>query len=354
MSKYTDKVKGSLLAAALGDGLGAFTECMRYGAVDDRFSTLPPSKHRGSLEFTDYTALRLVLYDAILSGEINAWSFANQWRRKVVDPKVFWTSELYVTALLNMGQDPHRVGYGNLIADNAAMASDPFGTLYPCLDEVAALRAFETMGVCQAGIGLEGAMAVAAAVSSSMHVEPRMDDVVHAAGRHVGEDMKARIEKAVTIAKKYEDPRKQLYENMLVEDGTSELVWNDVTAKPPVEMAKRLVDLSVGNDEVSMGISPLEVVPIAIAYAVKGEKNAIKAIKEAAAFGRDSDTISGIAGAILGAYHGAEAFPNGTFNLLPRSLLDRAEEISLSMEPISRKALDTLAGSVKESSALFV
>jgi ADP-ribosylglycohydrolase len=353
MSRYTDKVKGSLLAAALGDGLGAFTECLHFTAVDERFSELPPPTQRGIVEFTDDTALRLVLYDTILSGELNAWSFAELWKRSVVDPRVFWTSELYVTALLNMGQDPHRVGYGNLLADNAAMAADPIGILYPYLDEMAALRAFETFSLCQAGIGLEGAMAVAAAVSSSMAVEPSMDEVVNAAGRHVGQEMRTRVEKAVTIARKQEDPRKQFYNEMLVEDGTSELVCNDMTATPPVEMARRLVELGVSKKEVSMGISPLEVVPIGIAYAVKGERDAIKAIKEAATFGRDSDTISGIAGAILGAYHGEEAFPKETFNILPQSLLERAEEISLSIEPISRKALGSVAENAKISSQLF-
>jgi ADP-ribosylglycohydrolase len=233
------------------------------------------------------------------------------------------------------------------------MAADPFGTMYPCLDELSALRAFETMSICQAGVGLEGAMAVAAAVSCSMHVEANMEDVVLAAGRHVGEDMKSRIEKAVAIVTKDDDPRKQLYEEILVEDGTSDLVWNDVIATPPVEMSRRLVELGVTRRDISMGISPLEVVPVAIAYATKGEKEPVKAMKDAAAFGRDSDTISGIAGAILGAYHGAQAFPKGTFNLLPRTLLSRAEEICVSMEPLAQKLVGALTVNLKDSNELF-
>jgi ADP-ribosylglycohydrolase len=353
MSKYTDKVKGSLLAAALGDGLGAFSECLHYETVEKKVQSFPPHGHTGIVEYTDDTALRLALYEAILSGGVNAWSFANQWKSNVVDPKVFWISELYVTALLGMGEDPHRTGQGNLIADNAAMAADPFGTMYPCLDEVAALRAFETMSICQAGIGQEGAMAVAAAVSISMRLETSMDDVVDAAGRHVGRDMKSRIEKTLSIVAETDDPRKQLYKEMLVEDGTSDLVWNEMIAKPPIEMSRRLVNLGVSRSEISMGISPLEVVPVAIAYAVKGEKEPVRAIKDAAAFGRDSDTISGIAGAILGAYHGAEAFPKDTFNVLPRTLLTRAAEISVGMQPIAQKNLDRYAASLNESKRLF-
>ena len=353
MSKYGDKVKGSLLAAALGDGLGAFAECLHYETVDRKIRSFPPSGHVGCVEYTDDTTLRLVLYDAILSGQVDAWSFAEKWKGGVVDPKVFWISELYVTALLGMGEDPHRIGHGNLTADNAAMAADPFGTTYPCLDETAALRAFETMSICQAGVGQEGGMAVAAAVSCAMRPEPDMDEIIESAGKYVGRDMKSRIEKALAIVGEREDPRKQLYEEMLVEDGTADLVWNEMITNPPVEMSRRLVDMRLNRNEISMGISPLEVVPIAIAYAAKGKKKPLKAIKSAAAFGRDSDTISGISGAILGAYHGAKAFPKSTFNILSKTLLARAEEISTAMQPIAQKNINTYLTALRESEQLF-
>jgi len=202
-------------------------------------------------------------------------------------------------------------------------------------------------------VGQEGGMAIAAAVSSSMRLEPNIDDVVDSAESHVGRDMKSRIEKALAIVGGGEDPRKQLYEEMIIEDGTADLVWNEMVATPPIEMSKRLVDLGVERKEISMGISPLEVVPIAIAYAANGVKYPVKAVRDAATFGRDSDTISGIAGAIVGAYHGAENFPKGTFNVLTKSILGRAEEIANAMEPIARRNVDTYLANLEESKQLF-
>ncbi len=331
-----------MLAAALGDALGSFGECLHYKTVDRKYSILPPREFNGTIAYSDDTALRLVLYDTILSSNINAFTFADEWGRRVVDNRVYWTSELYVTSMISMGEDPHRIGHGNLLGDNAAMASDPIGTLYPCFDELAALRTYETMSVCQSGKGLEGAMAVAAAVSKSMAPEPTIDDVVEAAGKWVSKELKSKIENAVSIISSTGDPRERLYEELTVQDGLTDLIRNEINCPIPVESAKRLKQLELEDEDVSMGISPFEVVPIAIGYLTRGKDNPLDAIKEAAYFGRDCDTIAGITGAILGAFHGESCLSDSYLSLLPAELIARANQIAIKMSGRARQVAESI------------
>ena len=351
MSTYTEKAEGSLLTAAVGDALGAFAECLHYKAVDKRRS-VPPVGRRGTLEYTDDTSLRLVIYDTMLETQIDAHELAKRWKENVVDSRVYWTSELYVSAMISMGHDPHQIGYTNILDDNAAMVADPFGVLYPCLEELAALRAYETLSLCQSGVGLEGAMAVAASVSASMFPEPNMDDVLEAAERYVGGEMKRRIERAVAIVERKSDPRQLLYREIIVEDDTAELVWSDLKSAHPSEMNQRLAELKLRREEISMGISPLEVVPVAIAYAVRGKRGALDALKSAASFGRDSDTIAGIAGSILGAFHGKKILQIAR-TILPCGIVERSKEISMRLQKAASNNVLRMSSTTDSAKRLF-
>jgi len=352
MSSYTEKAQGSLLAAALGDGLGAFTECLHYRAVDKRIRTLPPKGQTGPVEYTDDTSLRLILYETMLETKIDAHELAKRWKERVVDGRVYWTTELYVSAMICMGRDPHQIGYSNLIGDNAAMVADPFGVLHPCFDELAALRAYETLSLCQSGPGLEGAMAVAAAVSAAMSPEPSMDDVLEAAKGHVGGEMKRRIERAVAIAGRNGDPRQLLYREIAVEDGTSDLVWSDLQSERPSDMNQRLAGLKLRREEVSMGISPLEVVPVALAYAVRGRRAVLDSLKSAASFGRDSDTIAGITGSILGAFHGRKILKTAR-EMLPVGLVQKSKDISAGLQKLTRNDYSRTSRTIAAQRRLF-
>lgn len=345
MSLYTDKLQGSLLAAALGDALGSFGECMHYRTVDRKYSALPPRRYRGRIPYSDDTALRLVLYDTIISSGLNAFNFANYWKRKVVDNRIYWTSELYVTSMILMGEDAHRIGHGNMLGDNAAMAADPIGMLYPGFDELAALRAFETMSVCQSGKGLEGAMAVAAAVSKACTPRTDLDEVVDSSRRWVSRAVRRRIDNAVAIASSTGDPRRRLYDAAIVEDGLTDQIRSEIDSVRPVESARRLLNLELRDQDISMGISPLEVVPIAIGYAARGRKKPLSAIVEAARFGRDCDTISGIAGAILGAINGRSLLPTNYLRLLPNELLATARRIAPRMATEAKQTLRSVSQS---------
>ena len=342
------------MAAALGDSLGSFGECLHYQTIDRKYPILPPEGYNNGVCYSDDTALRLVLYDTILDSDVNAHSFAEHWARRVVDNQVYWISELFVTTLILMRDDPHEIGHKNLLGDNAAMAADPIGALYPTLDEVAALRAYETMSVCQSGKGLEGAMAVAAAVARSMTPECSIDEIVEASGKWVSKNMKDRIEKAVSIAGSSIDPRKELYDTLLVEDGLTDLIRNEISSPTPLSNTARLTNLHVSNEDISMGISPFEVVPIAIGYAAKNTADPVEAIREAARFGRDCDTIAGITGAILGAFHGTKSLQqNHSIALLPQELLVKANEIAYGMHSKASRVIDSLMERTDLTTTLF-
>jgi len=166
--------------------------------------------------------------------------------------------------------------------------------------------------------------------------------------------MKDRIEKAVSIAGSSIDPRKELYDTLVVEDGLTDLIRNEISSPTPISSTARLTNLHVSNEDISMGISPFEVVPIAIGYATRNTADPVEAIREAARFGRDCDTIAGITGAILGAFHGTKLLQqNQSIGLLPQELLVKANEIAYGMHSKASRVIDSLMERTDLTTTLF-
>jgi ADP-ribosylglycohydrolase len=301
MSKtIRDKILGCISGAAIGDAMGTPAEFLHHRAVKKYFGEIKDM--RFGARFSDDTLLRMLTYRTIIEkgGRIDAWDMASSWKARVLPNDDYWVTELFISAELNMGVSPRDSGFHNIEADDAAMAIDPIGVVNCCSPRNAAVDARDIAAVSQKGKEVEAAIAVAAAVAQAFDADVTTDGVVEAARSFSGQVMARRIERALAVvgstsslAKTYD----KLYEEVGIQDG-SEMIVKTWRANDP--KLKRY-----SSDEISLGVSAAEVVPVALAFFHMSNGDPFKTLKKCVGYGRDSDTLAGIAGAVAGAFKGA-------------------------------------------------
>ncbi len=309
LSVGLSKIKGSIFGGAIGDALGGPLEPFDTQFIDQHFGgrveTLvdyyPEGPHwyfygcpKGTV--TDDTILKNVLCLAIIrhGGRINArqfaWVFAREMRSDyfVRSKGQLWPGEaaIWFKLYITLGQpfeeillmpDARELGHGNLPACDAAMMIPPIGLVNPGDPFQAAMDAVDVSSVLQSGVSATAPSAVAAAVAVAMIPGASLGDVLDAAVENTDAQTAQRISQAVDLARDAAGPaefKKRFHETMLV----------------------KIADV-------------LEVVPAAFGLLALAEGDFRQTVIEGANFGRDCDTIAGIAGSVSGALNGFEALP---------------------------------------------
>lgn len=309
MSIGMSKIRGSLYGGAIGDAMGGplepfDTEFIKEnfnGGVNTLVDYYPEGTHwyfYGSPKgtYTDDTILKNVLCMAIIThqGRINASQFARVYvetmkRDYFVRPKgQLWPGEaaIWFKLFITLDQpykeillmpDARQLGLGNLPACDAAMMISPIGLINPGDPFQAALDAVEVSSVIQSGISATAPSAIAAAVSVAMLPSANISAIIDAAIQNTDTQTSDKISQAVELARRCKDGaefKRRFYEKLLVKTA-------DV----------------------------LEVVPASFGILALTEGEYIQTVIQGANFGRDCDTIAGIAGSISGALNGFEALP---------------------------------------------
>jgi ADP-ribosylglycohydrolase len=320
------KVAGAIGGALIGDSMGSSVEFLHYKAVLRRYGQVRNLESSGG-QLTDDSYLRLSIYSAIIEkhGRINAVDASRKWLTDVAPNKKFWVTELFTSAQLHMGVSPRTTGLHNIPANDAAMAIDPVGVVNCCNPVNAAMDARDVAGICQNGVELDAAMAVAASVASSFEEDVVVDDIIDSALKWCGSALSSKIAAALKITGASTNPvnaYKRLYEEIAVNDGSDTIVklWRKGDQKIK----------GLRKNEVSLGISSTEALPVALGFIYMFKGQPIETITACVNYGRDSDTIAGIAGSIAGAYKGVSH--------LDSTLLRKVENAnSLSIQSLARK-----------------
>ncbi|MDR3360062.1 MAG: ADP-ribosylglycohydrolase family protein [Bifidobacteriaceae bacterium] len=296
------RAHGALAGLALGDALGMPTQSMPRDAIAERFgpiSTLvdapadqpvAPGLPAGSV--TDDTAQALLLARLLIEGggQVSPDSFAaalRQWEREMVargSADLLGPSTKAALVALEAGQDSSRSGQLGT-TNGAAMRIAPVGIVHgPGVGLWQAVRDVTSV-THGSSLGLAGAYAVAAAVAHGIDSgEPRDAVIAGIAAAHfaggrgtwvAGADIAARFDALAPLARGLSD---QAFASFLYQ-----VVGTSIQSQESVVSAFLLVDRFASQ--------PYE------------------ALKMAAGLGGDTDTIGSIAGAILGASHGLQAFP---------------------------------------------
>lgn len=327
---FYEKTYGCLAGVLLGDAMGMPTEMLTpeeikeyYGTITTFVRAIPehPSNVLEPGSITDDSLQTLFIINFILKYdqiEMNAFSTEmKKWasQEKILEKHFFGPStKKAITRLLN-NEDPRETGNRN-VTNGAAMRIAPIGVINVGNIKQAVYDAIEvTMPTHGGQPSIEGAAAIAAAISNAMNKDSSIESIVNASlsgvklasklglgKKVVSPSVEKRIKMAIKIAKQYKDV---------------------------FRIARELYDI------IGFGMHIAETVPAAIGMFVGSKGNPIKAITAIVNTGGDTDTIASIVGAISGAYRGISAF-NMTY-------IKKIEQINnIDLEKLSKKLVQKI------------
>ncbi len=289
-TQILSKAHGCLLGGLIGDAMGTPTENLEPAAIHERFGWVDDFSGDG----TDDSILKYLLCDALIAtdGYATADDWAVAWlaqRAQITGPKQnrFFVSVKQTLTKLSAGYLPRLASIGNLASSSSAMSIAPVGIVNAGHPRAAAVQAQELGSLIHTGdvaFCQDGAAAIAAAVAAAFCADATVENVLDAAVRYLkplsGAEVRDLITEALALAQAtgdYEAFRSAYHERF----------------RRPIACDTR------------------ETVPATMALCWLAKGNPRDAIIYGANFGRDTDTIATMAGAICGALTGVAGLPAG-------------------------------------------
>jgi ADP-ribosylglycohydrolase len=326
-----DRAIGCLTGAAVGDALGGATEGWTPDQIRERWGgwvtgIVPPYHenwrtarpiapyHKGDGHITDDTLMTHLLvevYDEVRR-HLTAYDMADHVvPRMIGEPR--WIPELeaealplqrlflaekYVALRLHWAHaDPREAGTGNAVNCGAAMYMAPVGVVNAADPEGAYAEAIDLSGAHQSSYGREAAGVMAGCVAAAMAPGASADSVITTAIDLAHDGTKAAITAVVEVAR---------------QGGH----WTDAVASGMLRAAVAPYD-TVGDDYRDQGLGArrpsrvhsIEELPVALGLLHMAGGDWTDSVLGGVNYGRDSDSVAAMAGAIAGALGGREAVP---------------------------------------------
>jgi len=280
--------------------MGRPTELLfNYQRIEKKYGKVHGLVGRHAGAVTDDTRLSLTVADAIIDRGrmITADELIDFWKdhpdfkwskflKSYNRNEGYWFGEHIVAFAGRLGVPGKYTGYLNassLFAGNeAAMIMAPVGIVLRRRPAIAAKEARELARACIIGPGAEMAGAWAAAISAAIFEKATVDKVIEAALDNATERILPYLKKALDVVEGSDDVfevRPGLYKACL----------------RPIQVDAR------------------ETVPVALAMFKVAGGDPMTAVVGGANFGRDSDTIAGMAGLLSGALSGVNAIDPGIY-----------------------------------------
>jgi len=325
--RLEDRFAGCILGGAIGDALGSSTEgrtppeiVERFGGrVEDfapPFGPKPDGKHKGDGNITDDTLMTLALCRAYLAkgGQLEAHDMATYLLPEIVD-KPTWVPEFnrqmllldrlfyperYLYLRLRLASaNPREAGIGNMVNCGAAMYAAPVGLMNACDPALAYHRAIGLFSAHQHSYGLEAAGVMAACVAEALRSSATVDRIVDVALQYAKDGTRQAIEAVIEAA------------HTAPADDESACQRHLRAAVEPFDTVKGGVQEFTRGGGYPSQVHSIEELPLALAYLVLSKGDYRSAVLGAINYGRDSDSIASMVGAIIGARVGRNALPKG-------------------------------------------
>lgn len=323
------KTIGVIAGAAVGDALGGSTEGHSIEAIRERFG--------GFVEgiegpfYPDYAAARPIapyykgdghitddsmMVESVISvyekvrDHLDAFSFAQHIITELIE-KVRYIPELQRETLLihrlyyaekwllqrlHLGKvDPREAGVGNMVNCGAAMYMAPIGIVNAGNPENAYREAIEITGAHQSSFGREAAGVFAATVAQALVPETCVDEIMEVALDLAKDGTKNAIVAVLGKARELDSWRNGL--GALRDAFRPFDTMEDEYRNPSVDARK------------PSRLKSIEELPLALAMVTVAKGDYKESVLGGVNYGRDSDSIATMAGAITGAIHGIEAIP---------------------------------------------
>ena len=317
------KTLGCLLGGIIGDAMGEPAEGKAYQEIERDFGWIDDFDGGG----TDDTVLRDLLAEALI--RTGGYAMLDDWAQVWLDnwdtifgPKVgkFFISVLHTARKMRIQGVPRMAALGSIPCSSSAMCMAPVGIVNACNPRQAAFQAYNLaslINVHDAGFCQDGAASIAAAVAETFSPGATVDSVLESSVGFLesisGTSMREAIERAVGAAREVGDYRK--FRSFVYENADSFL--------QPVK------------------INSLETVPITLALFHLADADFEKCVTYAANFGRDTDTMAAMAGAIAGALGGVQAIRPAWAEKAKRYASVRQEDLAANLIRVAVEKCET-------------
>jgi len=319
------KVLGCLAGGAIGDALGAPPEGKtpdeihaRYGWIADFVEPWngPSPLGKGDGRYTDDSHMVQILSQIYLDvgDHLDVFRFAKEIVPPIADhpryvpefgremlllDRLFYPEKWLFIRLRLANADPRVGGQGNMVNCGAAMYAAPVGIINACDPQAAYREAIEIFSAHQQSFGLEAAGVMAACVAEAFRPGANVDSIVDVALSLAKEGTRDAIAAVVDCARTLRDSG--------CTPGAAILPLR-AAMQPYDGAAEDFHDRGNGsNDWNPSRMHSIEELPIAVGFLVLTDGDFEQSIAGGANYGRDCDSIAGMAGAIAGALHGASA-----------------------------------------------
>ncbi|KQZ86132.1 hypothetical protein ASD56_07690 [Microbacterium sp. Root166] len=242
-------------------------------------------------------------------------------------------AEKWMVARMHYGHvDPREAGVGNVVNCGATMYMAPVGLVNMGDPEGAYAEAIDLAGAHQSSYGREAAGVFAAAVAAAAAPGATVADVMDAARRMAHDGTAAAIDAVLAAVADFtarggsEDPRE-----------LGRVIRAAVAPYDTVGDAYRAMAMDARLPSRTKSIEEL---PVALGFVAAHAGDARASILDAVNYGRDSDSIATMAGAICGGLGGRDAVP-------AEWVRDVAEASRLDLDAVA----DTMAGVVRDVAA---
>lgn len=329
MNSLRDKAIGALMAAAVGDAIGGATEgrsaeeiVQRYGGhvqgVVDYFmpdwrTAKPMSPYfKGDGHITDDTLMTNLLVDVYVKNRrhLTAFDMADDmvpmmmtqltWipeleKETVPLLRVFLAEKWLVTRLHYGHVDPREAGVGNVVNCGAAMYMAPVGIANAGDPPGAYAEAVEISGAHQSSYGREAAAVFAAAVAAALTPDIGVDAVLAAVLELARDGTRSAIAAVLEVADTISDWETAIH---VLRQAVSPFDSVGDSYRHPAQDSRRPSRLRA-IEELPVALGLLKVTGGDVRGCILGATN----------YGRDSDSIATMAGAIAGALGGESSVP---------------------------------------------
>jgi ADP-ribosylglycohydrolase len=275
----SDRILAVLVGARVGDAMGAPTEGMDAGEIERRYGWVAEFAGSG----TDDSLMASLLIEALVRSGGRASS--DEWAAQIAagheliyaQRQNFFPSVLHLVEKLRGGVPPRAAALGNLPSSSSAMSIWPAGAVNAGQPARAAMQAYRLAGLihsypvdfCQDGAAFVAAT-VAAGLRDGTTISAACEEGLRQLDSASGEIMRALISSAIELAGQAGD-------------------YRDFRARYHASAHQR------------DACDSRETVPAAAALACLARGDVKMAAEFGANFGRDTDTIASMAGAMCGA-----------------------------------------------------
>lgn len=329
MSSLQDKAIGALMAAAVGDAIGGATEGRSTEEILERYdgyvegvteyfmkdwrTAKPMSPYfKGDGHVTDdtlMTNLLIAVYesqrrhltafdmaDHLVPLMMNHKTWIPELEKETVPILRVFLAEKWLVSRLYYGHvDPREAGVGNIVNCGAAMYMAPVGIANAGDPAGAYAEAIEIGGAHQSSYGREAGAVFAAAIAEAMAPDATVDSVLTAAVDLAHDGTKAAIETVLAAAVPGQDWRESI---PVLRDAIRPFDSVGEVYRQPAQDSRRPSRLRA-----------IEELPVALGFVKVTDGDVRGSILGATNYGRDSDSIATMGGAIAGALGGEASVP---------------------------------------------